>query len=230
MTGGYTIAAACAPVLVVLLEVTVLRTGILRLGRFWLATAITLAFQVPVDGWLSKAQRAGRQLPGPGQFGGAVAMGHPGRGLRIRARDDHFDPDALGTGPGGFGGSGRTAPAGGRPPVTDARRAALLAALRLTVRGGLAGVWVRGHIPAGPTVLTGNHHSWWDPFVAGLVRPAGAGQALLGRRPRPAARRATQVSPPGSRCAPGGRFTFASAVPDRRAARPAGTACARRSA
>jgi len=50
--------------------------------------------------------------------------------------------------------------------VTDARRTALLAALRLTVRGGLAGVWVRGHMPAGPTVLACNHHSWWDPFVA----------------------------------------------------------------
>jgi hypothetical protein len=49
--------------------------------------------------------------------------------------------------------------------MTDPRRAALLAALRLTVRGGLAGVWVRGRIPAGPTVLAANHHSWWDPFV-----------------------------------------------------------------
>jgi len=54
VTGSYTIAAACAPVLVVLLEVTVLRTGVLRRGRFWLTTAITLGFQVPVDGWLSK--------------------------------------------------------------------------------------------------------------------------------------------------------------------------------
>jgi 1-acyl-sn-glycerol-3-phosphate acyltransferase len=49
--------------------------------------------------------------------------------------------------------------------MTGPRRAALLAALRLTVRGGLAGVWIRGQIPAGPTVLAANHHSWWDPFV-----------------------------------------------------------------
>jgi 1-acyl-sn-glycerol-3-phosphate acyltransferase len=49
--------------------------------------------------------------------------------------------------------------------VRDPRRAALLAALRLTVRGGLAGVWARGRIPAGPAVLAANHHSWWDPFV-----------------------------------------------------------------
>jgi hypothetical protein len=46
------------------------------------------------------------------------------------------------------------------------RRAAALGALRLTVRGGLAGVWVRGVIPAGPAVLAANHHSWWDPFIA----------------------------------------------------------------
>ena len=50
--------------------------------------------------------------------------------------------------------------------MADVRRAALLAALRLTVRGGLSGVWVRGKVPAGPAVLAANHHSWWDPFVA----------------------------------------------------------------
>lgn len=50
--------------------------------------------------------------------------------------------------------------------MADPRRGALLMALRLTVRSGLAGIWVRGQIPAGPTVLAANHHSWWDPFVA----------------------------------------------------------------
>jgi lycopene cyclase domain-containing protein len=54
MTGSYTIAAICAPVLVIALEVTVLRTGIFRRGRFWLTITITLAFQIPVDGWLTK--------------------------------------------------------------------------------------------------------------------------------------------------------------------------------
>jgi lycopene cyclase domain-containing protein len=54
VTESYTIAAVCAPVLVVLLEVAVLRTGILRRGRFWATIAIVGGFQVPVDGWLTK--------------------------------------------------------------------------------------------------------------------------------------------------------------------------------
>jgi len=54
MTGAYTIGAAGAPAAVVALELTALRTGILRRGRFWAAMAITLAFQIPVDGWLTK--------------------------------------------------------------------------------------------------------------------------------------------------------------------------------
>ena len=54
MTGGYTIGAICAPVVVVAVELTALRTGILRRGRFWATIAITLAFQGAVDGWLTK--------------------------------------------------------------------------------------------------------------------------------------------------------------------------------
>ena len=54
MTGDYTIAAICAPVAVVAVELTTLRTGILRRRRFWVTIAITLAFQVAVDGWLTK--------------------------------------------------------------------------------------------------------------------------------------------------------------------------------
>ena len=54
MTGAYTIGAICAPIAVVVLELTALRTGILRRGRFWVTIAITLAFQAAVDGWLTK--------------------------------------------------------------------------------------------------------------------------------------------------------------------------------
>jgi lycopene cyclase domain-containing protein len=54
MTGAYTIGAICAPAAVVAVELAALRTGILRRGRFWATIAITLAFQVAVDGWLTK--------------------------------------------------------------------------------------------------------------------------------------------------------------------------------
>lgn len=53
MPGEYTLAAVAAPVLVVLLELAVLRTGLLARPRFWAAIAIVLAFQVPVDGALT---------------------------------------------------------------------------------------------------------------------------------------------------------------------------------
>ena len=63
--------------------------------------------------------------------------------------------------------------------MTEVRRLALLAALRLTVRTGLAGVWVRGQIPAGPAVLAANHHGWWDPFVAIELAAQQRRQAIL---------------------------------------------------
>jgi cytochrome c oxidase assembly factor CtaG len=54
VSAAYTAGAVCAPILVLALEFTVLRTGIVRRRRFWATIAITLAFQVPVDGWLAK--------------------------------------------------------------------------------------------------------------------------------------------------------------------------------
>jgi lycopene cyclase domain-containing protein len=54
MTGAYAIGAICAPVAVVAVELAALRTGILRRSRFWVTIAITLGFQVAVDGWLTK--------------------------------------------------------------------------------------------------------------------------------------------------------------------------------
>jgi hypothetical protein len=61
--------------------------------------------------------------------------------------------------------------------MSEVSRPAMLAALRLTVRGGLAGVWVRGQLPAGPAVWAANHHSWWDPFIAGALL-TGAGHQM----------------------------------------------------
>jgi 1-acyl-sn-glycerol-3-phosphate acyltransferase len=55
----------------------------------------------------------------------------------------------------------------------------MLAALRITVRSGLAGIWVRGRIPPGPTVLAANHHSWWDPFIAMELVAGARRQAAL---------------------------------------------------
>ena len=64
--------------------------------------------------------------------------------------------------------------------MSKVSRPAMLAALRLTVRGGLAGVWVRGRPPPGPAVWAANHHSWWDPFIAGeLLTGAGRRMVLL---------------------------------------------------
>lgn len=56
----------------------------------------------------------------------------------------------------------------------------MLAAMRMTVRGGLAGVWARGRLPDGPVVWAANHHSWWDPFIAGaLLTAAGHPMVML---------------------------------------------------
>lgn len=52
--GVYTLTALVSVVLVVLAELLWSRTGVLRTARFWLAMAIVLGFQVPVDGWLTK--------------------------------------------------------------------------------------------------------------------------------------------------------------------------------
>ena len=181
---SYTAAAVCAPVLVVALELAVLRTGILRQARFWLTLVITLAFQVPVDGWLTKLSApvvsyqagaiSGLRWPWDipvEDFGFGIALVTLTLVLWERAR-------RAGRVPGGGDGRELTRarpaeasvtdprPAGGGSRLTDPRPAALLAAARLTVRRGLAGVWVRGQLPPGPVVLAASHHSWWDPMIA----------------------------------------------------------------
>jgi lycopene cyclase domain-containing protein len=54
MAGEYTIAAVAVAGAVVGLELAVLRTGLFRTRRYWLALAIALGFQIPVDGWLTR--------------------------------------------------------------------------------------------------------------------------------------------------------------------------------
>ena len=50
----YTALAVVSVVLTVLAERFWLRTGVFRTAKYWLAMAIVFAFQVLVDGWLTK--------------------------------------------------------------------------------------------------------------------------------------------------------------------------------
>ncbi|PRY38644.1 lycopene cyclase domain-containing protein [Umezawaea tangerina] len=50
----YLVAALAAAVLTVLFELLVLRTGLFRRTAYWVTMAIVFAFQVLVDGWLTK--------------------------------------------------------------------------------------------------------------------------------------------------------------------------------
>ncbi|MGW4210820.1 lycopene cyclase domain-containing protein [Lentzea sp. NPDC004789] len=56
MVEEYLVAACAAVLLVVVLELRVLRTGLFRRPAYWITMAIVLAFQVPVDGWLTKLE------------------------------------------------------------------------------------------------------------------------------------------------------------------------------
>jgi lycopene cyclase domain-containing protein len=50
----YTVLTGVAVVGVVLLELLWLRTGIFRTLQYWISIVIVFAFQIPVDGWLTK--------------------------------------------------------------------------------------------------------------------------------------------------------------------------------
>ena len=53
MIGEYTLAAACGVVLTVLLELLVLRTGLFRDPRYWVALGIVAVFQLLVNAVLT---------------------------------------------------------------------------------------------------------------------------------------------------------------------------------
>lgn len=69
----YTALAVLSVLLTVALERFWLRTGVFRTAQYWVAMAIVFAFQVPVDGWLTKlsapiviydeAQTSGLRVP-----------------------------------------------------------------------------------------------------------------------------------------------------------------------
>ena len=50
----YPLLSVVAAAAVVSLEVVVLRTGIFRDRAYWITMAISIAFMIPVDGWLTK--------------------------------------------------------------------------------------------------------------------------------------------------------------------------------
>lgn len=50
----YTALTVISVLAVVLIELLLLRTGIFGSARYWLTVIIVWAFQVPVDGWLTK--------------------------------------------------------------------------------------------------------------------------------------------------------------------------------
>jgi len=55
MTGlGYTLPALVSVFIVIALELAVLRTGLFRKVEYWISMGIVFAFQVIVDGWLTK--------------------------------------------------------------------------------------------------------------------------------------------------------------------------------
>ncbi len=50
----YTALTVIAVLAVIALELVVLRTGIFATAQYWLTMLIVFAFQIPVDGWLTK--------------------------------------------------------------------------------------------------------------------------------------------------------------------------------
>jgi lycopene cyclase domain-containing protein len=55
MTGlGYTLPAVVSVIVVIAVELAVLKTGLFRKAEYWISMVIVVAFQVIVDGWLTK--------------------------------------------------------------------------------------------------------------------------------------------------------------------------------
>ena len=50
----YTVLTVCAVVAVVVAELVYFRSGIFHTAQYWWSIVIVFAFQIPVDGWLTK--------------------------------------------------------------------------------------------------------------------------------------------------------------------------------
>ena len=64
--------------------------GSSRTLQYWVSMVIVFAFQIPVDGWLTKLSRPDRDLQPGRDARDPRPVGHPDRGLRLRVR--HGDP------------------------------------------------------------------------------------------------------------------------------------------
>ena len=78
--------AMASAVMVVVLELSVLRTGLFRRSAYWIAMVIVVAFMIPVDGWLTKLSAPDRDLRPRRRQRLATDLGHPRRGVRLRLR------------------------------------------------------------------------------------------------------------------------------------------------
>ena len=54
MIAAYPAMSVAAAVAVVVLELAWLRTGVFGLRSYWVSMAVVFAFQVPIDGWMTK--------------------------------------------------------------------------------------------------------------------------------------------------------------------------------
>lgn len=66
-----------AVIVVIALELRVLRTGIFRQKAYWIAMAIIFAFQILVDGWMTKLSVDGWVTRLPERFGGPIIVYNP---------------------------------------------------------------------------------------------------------------------------------------------------------
>ncbi len=80
----YTVLTAFAVVAVVVAELVYFKSGIFTTAQYWWSIVIIFAFQVLVDGWLTKLSAPIVIYDPRRNAGAAYAVGHSGRGLRIR--------------------------------------------------------------------------------------------------------------------------------------------------
>lgn len=66
-----------AVIVVIVLELRVLRTGIFRQKSYWIAMVIIFAFQILVDGWMTKLSVDGWVTKLPERFGGPIVVYNP---------------------------------------------------------------------------------------------------------------------------------------------------------